>query len=160
MQYQKNSSDPDFGCSKSAARSAGSERMDRRHHQRFAVQATARFTWMDEGGVRRQGKGFTRDISETGIFVRTHDCPPSGVTVRLEVRASGLSTSGLMMQTRGQVVRVDSGEQAAAAAGFAAATRSLKLRDCKPSVTDRIQEYRSGPEASTQSWSDSSRKPN
>jgi len=160
MQYLKNSSDLVFGCSTPAARPAGSERMDRRHYKRFELQATAHFSWIDAGGVRSEGQGITRDISEMGIFVQTSACPPSGAAVRLQVRASALSTSGLMMQTSGRVVRLEPGEQAASATGFAAATRSLKLRNCKPVVTDLGAEYRLGSQPGTESWSNHSRKPN
>jgi len=111
--------------------------MDRRNHKRFELEATAQFSWTDSGGVHWQGQGRTRDISETGVFVCTPHCPPSGATVRLEVRASALSNSGLMMHTRGQVVRVEAGEVASAAAGFAVSARSLKLRNCKPGVMGR-----------------------
>lgn len=134
--------------------------MDRRNHKRFDLEATARFSWTDAGGVRWQGQGRTRDISETGVFVLTPDCPPSGATVRLEVRASALSKSGLMMQTRGHVVRVEATEAPVAAAGFAATTRSLKLRNCKPGVTGRETEYGTGPLATPKPGSNHSRKPN
>jgi len=118
--------------------------MDRRNHKRFEVEGTARFSWTDAGGTRWQGQGRTRDLSETGVFVHTPDCPPSGVTVRLEVRVTTLTESGLIMQTSGQVVRVEAGEAQAAVAGFAAATHSLKLRDCKPSFTARPPEFGPG----------------
>jgi len=134
--------------------------MDRRHHKRFELHATAHFSWTDSGGVRWQGEGLTRDISETGVFIQTPECPPSGATVRLEMRASALSDSGLMMQTTGQVVRVEIAEQPQAAAGFAAATRSLKLRNCKPVVTGRGTEYQPRPLMSTKYLSSQSRKPN
>lgn len=160
MQYQKIFSDSLFECSIPASFLFGSELMDRRHHKRFDLQATALFSWRDSGGVRWQGKGRTRDISEMGVFVETPDCPPSGAAVRLEVRASALAASGLMMHTRGQVVRVEITEQPQAAAGFAAATRSLKLRNCKPVVTGRAAEYQPGPRMNSKSWSSHSRKPN
>jgi len=95
-----------------------------------------------------------------GVFVETADLPPSGVSVRLEVRASALDASGLKMQTRGQVVRVELTEQPRLASGFAVATRSLKLRDCKPVVTGHAAECESHPRTGAKSWSTPSRKPN
>jgi len=160
MQYLKISSDRVFGCFTPAARLAGSERMDRRHQKRFELQAKVHFSWLDAGGVRSEGQGITRDISEMGVFVQTSECPPSGAAVRLQMRATALSTSGLMMQTSGRVVRVEPSAQAAPATGFAAATRSLKLRDCKPVVTDLGAKYRLGSQPNTESWSNHSRKPN
>ena len=134
--------------------------MDRRNHKRFDLEATARFSWKDAGGVRWQGQGHTRDISETGVFVFTPDSPPSGVTVRLEVRASALTKSGLVMQTRGQVVRVQSTGAPDEAVGFAVSARSLKLRNCKPAVTSCGSEYSSGTDASFGHLPGHSRKPN
>jgi PilZ domain len=160
MQYQKNSIELVSRFSHPAARPLGAQRMDRRIHKRFDLEATARFSWTDAGGVRWQGQGRTRDISETGIFVVTPDCPPSGVPVRLEVRASALTQSGLVMQTRGQVVRVEPSVAPAPAAGFAASTRSLKLRNCKPGVTRLGTEYQVDPAISSKSLTDQSRKPN
>jgi hypothetical protein len=134
--------------------------MDRRHHKRFELEAVTRFTWKNAEGVRCHGQGLTRDISETGVFIVTSKCPPSGAAVRLQVRASALSTSGLMMQTSGQVVRVEQTERPRPAAGFAAATRSLKLRDFKPAVIARGPKFHPGAQSPTQSWSHPSRKPN
>ncbi len=134
--------------------------MDRRIHKRYDLDATARFSWTDAAGVRRQSQGRTRDISETGVFVVTPDCPPSGASVRLEVRASALSKSGLMMQTRGQVIRLEVSDAPTAAAGFAAATRSLKLRNCKPGVTGLEAEWATGPVSNSRSLTGNSRKPN
>ena len=90
----------------------------------------------------------------------TPECPPSGSTVRLEVLASALSGSGLMIETRGQVVRVESIVSLPDVAGFAAATRSLKLRDCKPAVTEQGAEYGLGQGSTRKSWTGSSRKHN
>ena len=134
--------------------------MDRRHHKRFELQASTHFSWKDSTGVRCQGQGFTRDISETGVFVLTPQCPPSGTTVRVKVRASALTHSGLMMETSGQVVRVEAGQEAPVAAGFAAATRSLKLRNCKPTVTGCGPEYQPSPITRPESRPGRSRKPN
>jgi len=150
IEYQKLSIDLAARCAASRPGLFHYEGMDRRNHKRFEVVATARFSWTDLRGNRWRGRGRTRDISETGVFVVTPDCPPSGATVRLEVRAASLSRSGLMMQAKGQVVRVEVGKSAPAIAGFAAATRSLKLRDCKPGFTARTSHLESG----------QSRKPN
>jgi PilZ domain len=116
--------------------------MDRRHHQRYELQATARFSWKDAAGARFEGQGLTRDISEKGVFILTPHVPPSGTTVRLEVRAPSHSGSGLLIQSRGQVVRAERVSLAQAGAGFAAATSSLKLRDCNPVVISPDRQYK------------------
>jgi PilZ domain len=134
--------------------------MDRRHHKRYHLQATARFSWKDAGGARFEGSGLTRDISEKGVFVLTKHIPPSGTTVRLEVRAPSHSGSGLLIQSRGQVVRVEGAAQPPATLGFAAATRSLKLRDCNPAVISAGGQYKPVPEAPPAAWRSDTRKPN
>lgn len=110
--------------------------------------------------MRWRGRGLTRDISETGVFVVTRDAPPSGAAVKVEVRAYSPSGPGLLMQAKGQVVRVEINEQPASGVGFAAATRSLILRNCKPEVTGRDPEY--GPESGlgSRAFPIHSRKPN
>lgn len=123
-----------------ARRRVGSEPMDRRHQRRYDLQAAAHFSWKDAGGIRWRGRGFTRDVSETGLFVVTRDAPPSGVPVKVEVRALSQLGSGLLMQAKGQVVRVQVNEQPASGVGFAVATRSLVLRSCKPDVTAQDRE--------------------
>jgi PilZ domain-containing protein len=159
MQYQKISSKPVSRRSNPGGCQAGSVRMDRRNHKRFELQATAHFSWTGAAGEREQAEGRTRDVSEMGMFVLAPKCPPSGAAVRLELRASALSSSGLVMQTRGQVVRVEARPEPAGV-GFAVATRSLKLRNCKPAVTGPETEYQPGPAMTRKSWSIHSRKPN
>jgi len=134
--------------------------MDRRLHQRFDLQATARFSWKDAGGVRIEGQGLTRDISEKGVFVLTPQVPPSGTSVRLEVRAPSLSGSDLLIQSRGQVVRVEGASQPQAGAGFAAATSSLKLRDRNPAVISPETQYKPVPALGPAAGRNHTRKPN
>jgi len=116
--------------------------MDRRNHERFELEASAEFSWRDAGGVRWRGRGTTRDLSEAGLFVVTSDAPPSGTPVRLEVHASSKSGPGLLVQTKGKVVRVEPAGQAvvvhqtpAAAHGFAVATNTLVLRSGKAALS-------------------------
>jgi len=72
--------------------------------------------------------------------VITRDAPPFGVTVKVEVRALSKSGTGLLMQAKGQVVRLEINQQPASGVGFAAATRSLVLRGCSSDVTVRERE--------------------
>jgi len=134
--------------------------MDRRHHKRFDLQATARFSWKDAGGARFEGQGLTRDISEKGVFVLTPHVPPSGTAVRLEVRASSRSGSALLIQSRGQVVRVEDAARTQAGLGFAAATRSLKFRDCNPAVISSGGQYKPAPGTRPAVGRSDTRKPN
>jgi len=41
--------------------------MERRERIRFGVHAAVDFEWLDEEGVRQQGRGLTRDISPRGL---------------------------------------------------------------------------------------------
>jgi hypothetical protein len=132
MQYHQILFDSAAAHAALARRSPGSEPMDRRQHDRYELQANARFSWKDTGGARWRGRGLTRDISEAGVFVVTRDAPPSGTPVRLEVQACSAAGSGVLVRTKGQVVRVEVNEQPASGLGFAIVTRSLVLRSCKP----------------------------
>ena len=134
--------------------------MDRRHHTRFDLQATARFFWRDAAGIRFEGKGLTRDISETGVFVLTPHLPPSGTPVRLEVRAVSVSGSDLLMQSKGHVVRVEGSAQPADGFGFAAATGSLKLRNCNLAVMSPEEQFKPVPGLGPVVWRGNTRKPN
>jgi len=134
--------------------------MDRRHHKRFDLQATARFFWKDAAGSRFEGQGLTRDISETGVFVLTPHIPPSGTPVRLEVRAMSLSGSDLLMRSKGHVVRVVGSAPPADGLGFAAATGSLELRNCNPAVMSPEEQFKPVPGLGPVVWRGNTRKPN
>jgi hypothetical protein len=160
MQYRKDFFESPRPVSKPGIERVGPEQMDRRNHRRYDLQATAHFSWKDAGGTRWQGRGLTRDISETGLFVVTRNAPPSGVAVKVEVRAYSQWGSGLLMQAKGQVVRVEVNEQPASGVGFAAATRSLVLRNCKPDVTAQGGDFDTVSGAAPSDFPGRSRKPN
>jgi len=134
--------------------------MNRRRHKRYDLKAPARFSWKASGGVSSRGRGFVRDISEAGIFVETHDAPPYGAAVQFEVCTSFLSRSGVVMQTKGKVVRVELSHQVRYGTGFAAATKKLKLHNNKadtvgPDLAEKAERIL----ALTQ-WPDKMGKPN
>jgi hypothetical protein len=137
--------------------------MDRRLHERFDLEASASFSWKDEGGIRWRGRGLTRDISETGVFIVAADVPPSGSPVRLEVHAYSEAGPGLLMQTKGKVVRVEAvgaKTQVAIGTGFAVVTNSLVLRNCKPATTGRDRGSKVSSGVVSRALSSYSRKPN
>jgi hypothetical protein len=90
----------------------------------------------------------------------TPQVPPSGAAVRLEVLTSSRSGSGLLMQSKGQVVRVEGRQQPPDGVGFAAATGSLKLQNCNPAVIPSDEQYKRVPELGPAASRSQSRKPN
>ncbi len=105
--------------------------MDRRRHIRYSLKGTVNFCWKDEGGLR-QGEGFTREVSEAGMFVLTDTCPPVGATARLDVLFhSLLAYSQVHMQAKAQVLRVEPSSDAATVGGFAATIKALVLHSRK-----------------------------
>jgi len=154
MQYQKTS------IESAAAAAVSHSAMDRRRHDRYDLEAAARFSWRDDGGVRWRCRGLTRDISETGIFVVAGDTPPSGARVRLEVHAWSPAGSGLLMQTTGKVVRVEASARPAGTAGFAIVTSSLVLRNCRPGSVEPRQGPGTSSGMASKAMPSYTRKPN
>lgn len=116
------------------------EPMDRRRQKRYELEAPVSFFWKDAGGNRRRGHGFLRDVSEKGVFVWTHESPPLGTKVQFEILfKSAISASGLRMQARGEIVRVERSQQVEQGGGFAASTKTLRMHSNK---VDVVQEHR------------------
>ena len=104
--------------------------MDRRHHNRYELKASVTFRWNDAQGNRCSGRGELRDISEKGVFVFADTQPAVGTIVRFDVLFNSFRDgSTVTMDARGTVVRVERGGQEGSRKGFAAVTKSPKLRD-------------------------------
>jgi hypothetical protein len=106
--------------------------MDRRHHRRFDLQIGLSFQWVDTWCVVHREQGVVRDVSGGGVFVCTTNLPRLGTDVQIELHVgSVLARSPLVVQGVGEVVRVqqDLQNHKKEGAGFAAAVRSLVLRD-------------------------------
>jgi PilZ domain-containing protein len=102
--------------------------MSRRQYNRFALRGSVSFSWRELEGLRLEGYGFTRDISERGVFVVTDAHVPLHEAVRIEiVFQSPGSNSVVRMTAEGQVLRVEAGSRTETVGGFAAAIRSLAL---------------------------------
>lgn len=98
-----------------------------RNRVRYRLSADALFTWQGAQNRRLHGKGFTRDISLTGVFVYTSTCPPVGATVRLEVflsAAFGAAGKKVGIRTEATVIRID---HSATSEGFAAVSQDFTL---------------------------------
>ncbi len=108
------------------------EYMDRRRSTRYRLSATVNFHWKDEEGLRRQGGGSPRDVSEKGIFVVSDTCPPVGAALRLHVFFyARLDNLQLQMQAKAEVLRVEFGDELVGRGGFAALIKTLDLRNLK-----------------------------
>lgn len=100
--------------------------MDRRARLRFDLTAPVKYSWRDLTGSR-QGTGFTRDVSERGLFIVTATPPPMGATVHFEVSFPFRDESQIQMRAQGRVVRVAGENGTAAERGFATLTHMLAL---------------------------------
>jgi hypothetical protein len=104
--------------------------MDRRQHNRFALKGSVSFFRQELDGVRSEGNGFTRDISERGLFVLTDAQVPLGEAVRLEIVFYSPGTNSVMRMTaKGQVLRAEPGCRGEHMGGFAAAISSVAFRN-------------------------------
>jgi len=101
---------------------------DHRLTLRYALHTPVDFTWLDEKSVRREGRGYSRDISAKGAYLITVDCPSPGATVTLTVHFPATSDGGpvLRMEAKGRVLRVE--ETARSWSGFAMHNERMSLR--------------------------------
>lgn len=100
--------------------------MDRRVRPRFDLTAPVKYSWKDLAG-NRHGTGFTRDVSERGIFIVTDTLPPMGATVHFEVSFPFRDESQIQMRAQGRIVRLESENSTATQRGFATLTNMLAL---------------------------------
>jgi hypothetical protein len=89
------------------------------------------FFWREREGIRLEGNGFTRDVSERGVFVLTDTQAPLGEAIQLEIVFCSPGTNSMLrMIAKGQVLRVEPGSRSAKTGGFGAATSPLVLSNC------------------------------
>jgi len=92
--------------------------MELRKTSRYPLDLGVTFQWIDDG-QDYLGSGSTRDISATGMFVFSEDCPPYAAQLSCEVTAPRSRSAGsLQIKTSGRVVRVE-GSEGAKRGGFA-----------------------------------------
>jgi hypothetical protein len=66
------------------------------------------FDWFDESGIRRRGGGFTRDVSEGGVFAWCEgECPLCGTAIRIALLLPGIepTSKAWRMESNGHVIR-------------------------------------------------------
>ncbi|HUO17288.1 MAG TPA: PilZ domain-containing protein [Verrucomicrobiae bacterium] len=71
--------------------------LESRRAPRYPVQAPVTFTWSEEGQPKT-GEGWTRDISEIGVFVYSSCSPPHGARTHLEVVLPPLGANGRILR--------------------------------------------------------------
>jgi len=84
---------------------------DRRIALRYSLRAHVDFTWEDENGVAREGRGYSHNISAKGARLIAADCPSPGTAVTLNVYFPSPTDDGavLRMKAVGRVLRVGDG---------------------------------------------------
>ena len=98
--------------------------MEQRQRRRYQLTALVSFFWNGPDGTAFTSEGHTRDISMSGVFVRTSEMLSAGSRVRVEICIPPLHLHGreARVQIPGRVVRTEEG-------GFAvAADTSLRLK--------------------------------
>ena len=104
--------------------------MERRQHTRYDLSASVAFFWKNQGGSRHDGEGFTRDLSEGGMFVFTDNPPPVGTIVRIDVFFPPFKTgAALQVKAKCEVLRLESSAAGETRGGFAAISKSFVLRN-------------------------------
>ena|SRR5665213_2803309 len=76
---------------------------------RFPLQTAVAFSWTDGDGIRQQGEGRSRDLSEHGAFVFAPICPQVGAEVSLIIDLEGIpdKIGPLPIVVNGLILRVD-----------------------------------------------------
>jgi hypothetical protein len=83
--------------------------VEQRRSLRFGVYVPVIVDWTDESGTQRRGGGFTRDISEKGVFVWCKgDCPSCGAGIHIMLLFPGVepTSKAWRMESKGAVVRM------------------------------------------------------
>ncbi len=101
---------------------------DLRKSVRYALHVPVTFSWVDEGGVRQEGKGRTRDISPGGTFVLALPCPPVGAAVGLNIIPSmDPQAPTLEIKAEARVLRVELTGQGEETSGFAVRNQKVLI---------------------------------
>lgn len=101
----------------------------RRSQIRYPLRTPVICRWLDNNGLQRRARGWTRDISEAGAYVLSRRCPQKGEFVELKFKLLALREqqtpqSNEHLEMGGEVVRVDVAEIAGVAVGFAVRSKT------------------------------------
>ena len=89
---------------------------------RYRLSAPALFMWASVDGRPKNGRGVTRDINTSGVFIETDALPPVGARVQIEIVLPKLADSGPGMHLQGEGLVLRCGE-GATQYGFAASAQ-------------------------------------
>lgn len=109
----------------------------RRAHVRFPLRISVGFHWKEDGGVKKDARGWTRNISEQGAFIETAECPVERDSVNLQFRIPSprkpWSVRATRMVMEARVVRVESDATTGSRVGFAVQKRTaMRAKDETP----------------------------
>lgn len=101
----------------------------RRSQIRYPLRTPVIYRWLDNNGLQRRAKGWTRDISEGGAYILSNQCPQKGELVELKFKLLALREqrtpkNNEHLEMGGEVVRVDVAEIAGVAVGFAVRSKT------------------------------------
>jgi hypothetical protein len=98
---------------------------------RYPLRASICFWWRDPDGANRQGKGWTRNVSEEGALISTPNCPAQGdqvdLVLRIPVGRSPIPVSAFRMDMKAEVVRLLLDSTGKKICGFAVRKRDKDL---------------------------------
>ncbi len=92
---------------------------DPRRAVRYTLETQVVFSWSDAGGLPRESRGCTRDISPKGAYIIAASCPPLGAMLAMSFYLPTLTgeSTGVQVQAQSRVLRIDS-SSAGRSAGF------------------------------------------
>jgi hypothetical protein len=113
--------------------------VNRRRVSRYSVQAPVTFTWQ-EGGEKRTGDGWTRDLNGKGAYVYSTDLPPLGTRAKVQVILPPLGESGRILNIffDAAVLRVDRADASIETSGFALQSQQVVVRPRKEGDSEEI----------------------
>ena len=112
-----------FGCEWSESENPMHRAIELRKAKRYPVSAPALFMWAPKNEKSQSGRGVTRDINTSGVYIQSDAMPPVGALVQLEILLPKLgdTSPGMHLQGEGIVLRCDYG--GASKSGFAASAQ-------------------------------------
>jgi hypothetical protein len=98
-----------IGDTKMSSVSEGDYSSQVRRQIRYPLRAPVTFHWVGRDGMAHEGKGNSRDISESGAYIVTKNSPPMSADIMLEIRFPYLPELDRFhrIEMDGRVVRVD-----------------------------------------------------
>lgn len=113
-----------------------------RRHIRYPLRARTEFVWVGRDGVRREARGYSRDISESGAYVLAKTSPPVGASIRVVIRFPYLPdpSRSRRIEMNGTVVRVELLLANKSSWGFAISSTKAFLHESTEPGTDSLDE--------------------